>query len=753
MSASNQLSPGVVIQERDLSTVTTPSAFNVGVMAAPFNRGPVEEITNISSERQLVDIFGEPDDQNYEYWYTASQFLAYGGTLKTIRIASDTLRNAVSDAQTAELIKNLQAYETTFEGRGGTTWNWAARTPGALGDSIGIFVTDAGPDQIAVLPAPGTGNEHEFVADEAVTTASGAAGRVYKYALKLTLTSIVSNFTAGSTATITIGGSGQTVDVLAWDASNKVLEIGLQSGGVTGIIADSSDTIAQGGASGTIASTERLLYVGLDASSIAFKGTDSIQDTNSTAVVITSVRTEYSEREYLPGVKWINVAPRPGTSLYANGIGGSDDELHILVVDIDGKITGTPGAVLERYIAVSKASDAKTSVGEVNYYKEVIKQKSNYVYWGKHEVAAHPGTNGDAAAGNWGQAAANRRFNRLRNAAGSQDYPAGSTTVGSRNNATFYYRLAGGVDYTVAGGIISLSNTDIAASYDLVADPESQTIDFILSGPAGSTNEIALAKVSTLMNLVEERRDCMAFFSPKRGDVIGISDSSTITDNIVNYFDLLPSSSYAVFDSGYKYIYDKYNDVYRYVPTNGDVAGLCVQTTEVSEPWYSPAGFARGVLRNAIKLAYTPNKIQRDTLYANRVNPVVSFPGQGIVLFGDKTAQSFASAFDRINVRRLFLVIERVVGTAAKTQLFEQNDEAQRNLFLNIVEPYLRDVQGRRGVTDFLVKCDSENNPPQAVDRGEFYAEIYVKPTRTINYITLTFVATRTGVAFEEVAS
>ena len=255
------------------------------------------------------------------------------------------------------------------------------------------------------------------------------------------------------------------------------------------------------------------------------------------------------------------------------------------------------------------------------------------------------------------------------------------------------------------------------------------------------------------MNLVEERRDCMAFFSPKRGDVIGISSASTITDNIVNYFDLLPSSSYAVFDSGYKYIYDKYNDVYRYVPCNGDVAGLCVQTTEVSEPWYSPAGFARGVLRNAIKLAYTPNKIQRDTLYANRVNPVVSFPGQGIVLFGDKTAQSFASAFDRINVRRLFLVIERVVGTAAKTQLFEQNDEAQRNLFLNIVEPYLRDVQGRRGVTDFLVKCDSENNPPQAVDRGEFYAEIYVKPTRTINYITLTFVATRTGVAFEEVAS
>ena len=214
-----------------------------------------------------------------------------------------------------------------------------------------------------------------------------------------------------------------------------------------------------------------------------------------------------------------------------------------------------------------------------------------------------------------------------------------------------------------------------------------------------------------------------------------------------------PSSSYIVYDSGYKYIYDKYNDVYRYIPCNGDVAGLCLQTTETAEPWFSPAGFQRGILRNAIKLAYTPNKTQRDRLYQARINPIVSFPGQGVVLFGDKTAQGFASAFDRINVRRLFLTIERVISGAAKSQLFEQNDESQRSLFLNIVEPYLRDVQGRRGVTDFLVKCDATNNPPEAVDRGEFYAEIFVKPTRTINYITLTFVATRTGVAFNEVAS
>ena len=245
----------------------------------------------------------------------------------------------------------------------------------------------------------------------------------------------------------------------------------------------------------------------------------------------------------------------------------------------------------------------------------------------------------------------------------------------------------------------------------------------------------------------------MVFVSPRRANVVGQTNTTTITTNIVDFMKQLPSSSYVVFDSGYKYIYDKYSDVYRYIPCNGDMAGLCLQTTEVSEAWFSPAGFQRGVLRNAIKLAYTPTKTQRDNLYANRVNPIVAFPGQGVVLFGDKTALGFASAFDRINIRRLFLVIERVIQSAAKSQLFEQNDESQRSLFVNIIEPYLRDVQGRRGITDFVVKCDSTNNTPEAVDRGEFYAEIFIKPTRTINYITLTFVATRTGVAFTEVAN
>ena len=749
--AANQLSPGVVVQERDLTTITSLSTANLGVIAAPFELGPVEEVVTVTSERDLVEKFGKPNDSNYEYWYTASQFLSYGGILKAIRVNSTALKNGV-DAGTAPLIANQDGYEASYEDSN-NNWKWAARTPGHKGNSIGIFVTDSGADQIAVLPAPGSGNEHEFVADAAVSASSGAAGKVFKYSILLTVDTVVGTFTPGATTTINIGGSQESVDVLAWDSNNKKLEIGLPSGGVTGIIAD-GQTITAGTNTAVITTggIERQLYVALNKDSIDFAASDVVADTNSTNVTITTVRVEYNEREYLPGVKWINVAPRPGTSQSIAGQGGFRDELHVVVVDVDGGLTGTAGAVLERFVGMSKASDAKTSVGETNYYKTVIKQRSNYIFWGNHETGLFSAT-GTASDGNWGLSGVSRQFNLLRSSAGTTDFPGGSFTIGSKNNATFYYRLTDGANYSISSGEYSVSSTDVESAYQLISDPESQTIDYILTGPSGVDDGTAKAKVTALTSIVEERRDCLLFVSPRRANVVGVSNSQQQTENIESFFKLLPSSSYVVFDSGYKYIYDKYNDLYRYVPCNGDVAGLCLQTTETAEPWFSPAGFQRGVLRNAIKLAFTPNKTQRDTLYANRINPIVSFPGQGVVLYGDKTALSYASAFDRINVRRLFLTIERVISGAAKSQLFEQNDAAQRSLFLNIVEPYLREVQGRRGVTDFLVKCDEDNNPSEAVDRGEFYAEIFVKPTRTINYITLTFTATRSGVAFTEVAS
>ena len=756
--AANQSSPGVVIQERDLTTITTQSTANVGVIAGPFESGPVEEVVDISTERQFAEVFGKPNDYNYEYWYTAAQYLSYGGVLKAVRASSTALKNAV-DSGTAPLIKNLQEYETTYESAN-NSFTWAAKTPGSKGNSIGIFMTDAGPDQILVLPAPGSGNEHEFVRDEALAGAtSGAAGKVYKYSLVLTVEDVVGDFVPGTSTTIGISGSNEAVTVEAWDPANKKLEISLPSGGVTGIIA-AAQTVTQGSNTCDIAADgiERRLYVAKDKGSVDFSAdaAGAVQDTNSNSVQPSAVRAEYDEREYLPGIKWVNTGVRPGTSKWAQDAGGHRDEMHILVIDIAGEITGTPGAILERFMNVSKASDAKTSVGETNYYVEVLKQKSQYLFWGEHETEVFNAT-ATPADGNWGLSAA-RQFNLLRAAAGTVDYPAARATVGSKHNATHYYRLGAasgtaGVDYSSSGGVYAVTTTDLATAYELLEDPESQTIDFILAGPSGASDAEAIAKITALQNIVEERRDCMLFVSPRRANVIGVSNANTVTTNMIKFFDQLPSSSYIVFDSGYKYIYDKYNDVYRYIPCNGDVAGLCLQTTEVAEPWFSPAGFQRGTLRNAIKLAYTPNKTQRDRLYSARINPIVSFPGNGVTLFGDKTAQGFASAFDRINVRRLFLTIERVIGTAAKSQLFEQNDESQRALFLNIVEPYLREVQGRRGVTDFLVKCDATNNPPEAVDRGEFYAEIFVKPTRTINYITLTFVATRTGVAFNEVAS
>ena len=746
--AANQSSPGVVVQERDLTTITTLTTANTGVIAAPFELGPVEEIKTIGTERELVATFGEPNEYNYEYWYTAAQFLSYGGLLKAVRTDSSALKNAVNTG-TAVKIKNLQDYETTYL-NGSNTWKWAARTPGTKGNSIGIFITDAGADQIAVVPAPGSGNDHEFVATEALSATSGAAGKVFKYSVLLTVGSVVGTFVPGTTTTITISGSAQTVNVLAYDADNGKIEIGMPSGGITGIIADGM-TVTQGSNTAVIGTSgiERRVYIAKDKGSIDFAAADSIADTNSTAVSISSVRVEYDEREYLPSQKWVNVAPRPGTSSFATANGGFRDEMHILVIDVDGKITGNAGTLLERYIGVSKASDGKTSVGEANYYVEVVQQKSEYIYWGEHETGLF---DVDSASGVFG-GASTVSFDLFLSSAGSTDYPAGATTVGSKANATYYYRLESGADYAVGSGEYTVAQGDVTTAYGLLEDPESQTIDFILTGPSGADDAAALAKITALVSIVEERRDCMLFVSPRRGNLIGVSSAATQTDNLIAFFDQLPSSNYMVFDSGYKYIYDKYNDVYRYVPCNGDIAGLCLQTTEVSEPWFSPAGFQRGVIRNAIKLAYTPNKTQRDRLYSARVNPVVSFPGQGIVLFGDKTAQGFASAFDRINVRRLFLTIERVISGAAKAQLFEQNDETQRGFFLNIVEPYLRDVQGRRGVTDFLVKCDESNNPPESVDRGEFNAEIFVKPTRTINYITLTFVATRTGVAFTEVAN
>jgi hypothetical protein len=402
-----------------------------------------------------------------------------------------------------------------------------------------------------------------------------------------------------------------------------------------------------------------------------------------------------------------NFDSAPGTSDYVSNQNGSGDELHIIVFDSTGQWTGTANTVLEKFAYVSKASDAKNSDGSSNYYRNVINSRSKYIWWGRHNT---DGTN-------WGTAAAGTTFDNL--------------------TASDTYILSG-------GAAASITNGDIQRAMDLFSNPDSVDVSLLMVGPATG----ALLP-NYLTTIAETRKDCLVFISPQQTDVV--DNSGLETTSITSYRDTLTSSSYTVMDSGYKYQYDKYNDIYRWVPLNGDIAGLCVRTDVERDPWFSPAGSNRGIIKNVVKLAWNPSKAQRDTLYKKGVNPVVTFPGEGTILYGDKTMLSRPSAFDRINVRRLFIVLEKSIARAARSSLFEFNDEFTRAAFVNLVEPYLRDVQGRRGIYDFRVVCDNTNNTGEVIDRNEFVGDIYIKPARSINYIQLNFVAVRTGVSFEEV--
>ena len=404
----------------------------------------------------------------------------------------------------------------------------------------------------------------------------------------------------------------------------------------------------------------------------------------------------------------------PGTSDSAALLGHSNDELHVAVVDTDGTWSGTAGTVLEAFQFLSQASDAKKSDGQSNYYKEVINRTSKYVYW-----TGHPSALTDAGESLAGQA-----------------------------SATVYVTGTAVITSTMAGGVDDNTPTvgEIKSGFDFLADAETIDVNLLFAYPdADGSKEIA----DKLISLCEARKDCMAFVSPPIDDSVG---TDTPAADVKEWADTLPSTSYAATDSGAVYVYDKYNDVYRWLGASGLCAGLCANTDDVADAWFSPAGVNRGQLFGVTKLAYNPKKADRDTLYKAKVNPLVSFPGQGTMLFGDKTLLSKPSAFDRINVRRLFIVLEKAVATAAKAQLFEFNDEFTRAQFRNMLEPFMRDVKGRRGMTDFRVVCDTTNNTGQVIDANRFVADIFIKPSRSINFITLNFIATRTGVDFSEIA-
>ena len=635
-----QVSPGVLVKEKDLTNVIPAVATTIGAVAGQFNQGPMDEVTSISSEKELVETFGKPDSTNFEYWFSAASFLQYSSSLRVVRAANSSSVNAVVSG-TALRIKNTDHYSNgdgstgPYNDGSANVGEWAARTAGAWGNNL----------KVSVCPS----------------------ATAYETANKTT-TNDASTAVGDTTIVLTSGTDFNVGDIVNFG------EAGGHEYRVTAV------------------NTNTLTFV---------------RHPSGTGGLHTAVANGSAVRRRWQYYDLVDSAP--GTSEYASNRSGVNDEMHIVVVDEDGGITGTAGEVLEVYDSVSKGSDAKTAQGDTNYYVDVLYNQSEYIYWMDHV----------ATGSNWGSAVAGLTFTAL--------------------SAPFARSLASGADGS------AVTTAQLKTAYEKYNDADTVDANLIIAGKGDATH------IDNLITIAENRKDAIVFVSPERADVVNVTNSTTQTTNVKGFFDGIRSSSYVVFDSGYKYTYDKYNDVFRYVPLNGDIAGLAARTDLIADTWFSPAGFNRGVIRGAVKLAYNPTKEQRDILYRARINPVVTLPGQGTLLFGDKTGLSKPSAFDRINVRRLFITLEKAISTASKFQLFEFNDEFTRAQFRNIVEPFLRDVQGRRGVTDFLVTCDSSNNTSDVIDRNEFRADIFVKPNRSINFIQLQFVATRSGVAFEEV--
>ena len=658
------VSPGVQVKEIDLTNVIPAVSTSIAAISLPAQKGPVEEVVDITSEQELVQTFGKPNGSNFEPFFVAANFLKYGNALRVVRPTSAIVNAAVSG--TKVLVKNDDHYQENYSGGEGNVGEWAARTPGTWGNSLGVSICPS-----ATAFEENIGSSNLTVGEDAV----GATSILVDDGTAFNVGDLISFSTADASSTATnfahiSGDEGNEYEITA--ISTHTLTVRLDGdangGGVKAIVPDN-----------------------------------------------TFIRRRW---------RWYDLfATAPGTSAWSTENGrGSNDELHVVVYDTTGDITGNDvdvagqraASVIETYSGLSKNSAAKTAQGGTNYYPDIIFTQSQFVYWMDH----------NSSGSNWG---------------------TDTTTTYTAVNSPTLNSLTGGTDdYSVTIG-------EHTIAYDRFKDAETVDVNLILGGktPDDATNGDTYGTM--LIDLVESRKDCICFISPARADVVNVSTALTQTDNVKTYFDTLPSSSYAVFDSGYKYMYDKYNDVYRHVPLNGDVAGTCANTDIVTDPWFSPAGFNRGQIRGAVKLAYDPKQAHRDTLYKARINPVVNFSGQGVHLFGDKTALTKPSAFDRINVRRLFIVLEKAIATASKFQLFEFNDEFTRAQFRNLVEPFLRDVQGRRGITDFSVVCDASNNTGEVIDRNEFIADIYIKPARSINFITLNFIATRTGVAFSEV--
>ena len=735
--ATPQLSPGVLVREVDLTKGRVDNVLdNIGAIAGPFAIGPVNECIQVDSEQALIDVFGKPsnNDAQYEYWMSASSYLSYGGVLKVVRTGGSNLNNAnagVGIANTTSLdVNNYDDYSENHTTA--TDFTWAAKNPGTWANDLKVCVIDDLADQTIGI----------------TTTSPLTAGVTIGAGVTASLNGVTVPG-SGSTSTFTgyLKGIVTGVTTSATGASNFDVKVVSRVHTVGGGTTETKVSYQEGTAYGEFKTTADLEFT--NSSGV---GVGTITNTLVTTAV------DWYDQQTLgltnSTVYWKSIASKPTTNNFASTRASYGDGIHVVVVDDKGSVTGIQGNILETHISLSKATDTISSVNSPQkiYYKDYVADFSTNVYAGKSPSAAVDLFHGTAPRATGFSAytgVKSASFTAVTTGSGTWGQAAQGVTFSAIGNVS--YTLKGGADYGASGGMTATLG-DIQTAYSYLQNKDEVQVDYLIMGPGLSSKEESQAKANYLISLAEERKDCMALVGPHRADLVGQSNTTTQTDNLIEYFSPLTSSSYAAFDSGYKYMYDRFNNKFRYVPCNADVAGMMTRTNIVAFPWFSPAGQARGTLNNAIKLAYNPSKTQRDKLYPNRINSFVTQAGTGTYLFGDKTALSYASAFDRINVRRLFLTIEQALESAANAQLFELNDELTRANFRNIVEPYLRDVEAKRGLFGFLVICDETNNTPDIIDNNEFRADIYLKPAKSINYVTLTFVATRTGISFEEVA-
>ena len=741
--ALNLASPGIVVREVDLTIGRVDATSgSIGALVAPFAKGPVGTPVLVTDEASLLNNFGQPyeTDKHYEDWLVASSYLAYGGNMRVVRADDTDLRNAFTGSASSFKIKSTEHYnQLGYDNNTITGVTFAARNPGSWGNGIRVATIDGLADQIVGINTAGIG--------------FGTAG-----------TPAPSSMVGlGVTQTIPVGttvvGAGSTSSLDGFLKGIITQELGSNKFGVKVV-----SHVSAAGTETNVDYTESGIYrfkTGFDVAGLSTDTTGSIgiitatSGANTTigyAGTIASAIDWFNEQTLtLTGagstITWNSIVERPGTSSYASARNARFDEIHVLVIDGSGDVTGNAGTILEKHVSLSKAKDAEYSVGSTAYWRKYLYNTSTNVFGGAQPagvVAASFGT-GYAAATDiaWDQDA------------------EGIAYGGSGSNT---YTLSGGVNYQggtslTASGALTATLGEISTGYELFENTENFEVDFLLMGSGAGTKSTVQAKANKLIAVAELRKDAIAFISPSRNTFISdgavgtvtVNNDSAITNSVVDFYSPITSTTYGVFDSGYKYMYDRFSDTFRYVPLNGDIAGTCARNDLTQFPWFSPAGNSRGAILNAVKLAYNPSKLQRDTLYSNRVNPVIFQPGDGIILFGDKTGFGKSSAFDRINVRRLFIYLEDAISAAARDQLFEFNDEITRTNFVNIVEPFLRDTQAKRGIFDYVVICDETNNTASVIDNNEFVADIFIKPARSINFIGLTFVATRTGVSFEEV--